>query len=109
MNKQKPMIDAAAEVDALKDSGEELVGLRRVRARVAKEPRAVVSLRLSPEELNRFTSAAAERGMTFSDFMRSAADAAVSGAIDIQQSATISEIEQKAKELAAAAGRLRAG
>lgn len=64
---------AAAEMDALRHTGQELDGLVRVNARVAKNPRAVVSVRMSPEELSEIVSAAGAIDQNVSEFIREAA------------------------------------
>ena len=64
---------AAAEMDALKDTGRELDGLVRVNARVSKNPRDVVSVRMSPDELSEITAAAGAIDKNVSEFIREAA------------------------------------
>ena len=64
---------AAEEMDALKDTGREFEGLVRVNAKVAKNPRAVVSVRMSPEELKEITTAAGAIDQNVSEFIREAA------------------------------------
>jgi hypothetical protein len=68
--------EMAREADAMKDTDAELEGLVPVQARVAKEPRAVFSLRLAPSELTKISEAAREKGLNVSDFIRMAALAA---------------------------------
>lgn len=63
----------ARELDALKDSGHELDGFIRVPARVSKTPRAVVSFRLSPSELQEVIEAAGVLDRNVSEFIREAA------------------------------------
>ena len=64
---------AAEEMDALKDTGRELDGLVRVNARVSKNPRDVVSVRMSPDELGEIAAAAAAIDQNVSEFIREAA------------------------------------
>ena len=63
----------AEELDALKDSGHELDGFTPIRARVAKAPRSVVSLRMSPQELHEIIAAADVLDRNVSEFIREAA------------------------------------
>ena len=65
--------EAAAEMDALKDTGRELEGLVRVNAKVSKNPRAVVSVRMSPNELSDIATAAGTIDQNVSEFIREAA------------------------------------
>ena len=64
---------AAEEMDALKDTGRELEGLVRVNARVSKNPRDVVSVRMSPDELSEIAAAAGAIEQNVSEFIREAA------------------------------------
>jgi uncharacterized protein (DUF1778 family) len=60
-------------MDALKDSGREMDGLVRVNAKVSKNPRAVVSVRMSPEELSEISKGAGAIDESVSEFIREAA------------------------------------
>src|SRR5690606_5498853 len=64
---------AAEEMDALKDSGHELDGLTRVTARVSRNPRDVVSVRMGAEELSEIVAAAGAVEQNVSEFIRKAA------------------------------------
>lgn len=75
---------------------------------VAKAPRAAFSIRLSSEEFEAFNGAAKARRMTLSDFLRSAAWAAVDGTSDPNRTAVVADVREKARQLAAAASKLRA-
>src|SRR5262245_58780980 len=60
----------AVRLDALKDTGREIDGYERISARIAKNPRATISLRLSVDDLREIEAAA---GGNLSEFMRTAA------------------------------------
>jgi hypothetical protein len=79
-----------------------LDGLKPVRNISKKPPRAVYSIRLSLEEAQEFESAAKARGMTMSDFLRSAAHASISS----DREAAVGELRTKIRELNEAASRL---
>jgi uncharacterized protein (DUF1778 family) len=101
--------EMAAEIDELKDSGRELEGLRPVRARVAKTPRAVLSFRVTADELSAITSAAKVRGMNVSDFVRVATLAATTDEASIsegERAALVAEVKSKLSELNDTAARL---
>jgi hypothetical protein len=61
------------ELDSRKDSGLEFEGFVPVKARVNKNPRAVMSLRMSSEELREISEAARVYGQNMSEFVREAA------------------------------------
>jgi uncharacterized protein (DUF1778 family) len=106
MKSYKEMAD---EIDELKDSGRELEGLRPIRARVAKNPRAVLSFRVTPGELQSITLAAKARGMNVSDFVRAATLAATQDENAVTQgerAALVAEVKSKLSELAETASRL---
>ena len=67
------------EAESVKDTGKELVGLTRVRARVAKDPKMVRTVRMSDTEYKIVSDAAKARGMDVGDFLRTAALAAARG------------------------------
>ncbi len=81
-------------------------GWTRVGARVAKSPRAVYGLRLSPEEMEAFSAAAEERHMNLADFLRSSAWAAIAGQTDPTKAAAAAKVREKARELVEAASQL---
>jgi uncharacterized protein (DUF1778 family) len=86
--------------------GRELEGWEPIAARIAKAPRAVYGLRLSAEEYKEISAAAEARGMTMSDFLRSAARAAIDGDVDVEKAAALTIVKQKARELGEAVERL---
>jgi uncharacterized protein (DUF1778 family) len=88
------------------EAGKELDGWQPVEVRVAKSPRAVYGLRLSPQEYQDIAEAAQARGMTMSDFLRSAARAAVEGTLDVEKAEALSTVKEKARELNEAVSRL---
>ncbi len=67
------------EAESVKDTGKELVGLTRVRARVAKDPKMVRTVRMSDTEYKIVSDAAKARGTDVGDFLRTAALAAARG------------------------------
>src|SRR5687767_2582265 len=79
-----------------------------VKARVAKNPSHVFSIRLSSKDLREFSRAASERNMTLSDFMRSATRAAIQGDVDLDKAKAVGEIKEKVRELTEAIDRLTA-
>ena len=79
-----------------------LEGLRPVRNISKKPPRAVYSVRLSIEEAREFEAAASERGMTMSDFLRTAARASIT----TDRKLGLGELRTKIRELNEAANRL---
>jgi hypothetical protein len=94
--------DLAKEADATHEAGAELEGLTPVRARVAKEVRAIFSLRLSPSELAEVATAAQERGQKVGDFVRLAALAAARGEVSVdsmEQTAVLAELCDKVMDL----------
>ena len=101
--------EMAAEIDKLKDSGRELEGLRPVRARVAKTPRAVLSFRVTADELSAITAAAKIRSMNVSDFVRIATLATTKDEAAVpegERAALVAEVKSKLSELAETAARL---
>ncbi len=84
------------------ESEQFLEGLRPVRNVSKKPPRAVYSMRLSLEEAQEFEAAAKARGMTMSDFLRSAAHASIAA----DRESALGEVRTKLRELNEAAGRL---
>jgi hypothetical protein len=65
--------DMAKQAETLKEQGRELEGLVPVKGRVAKDVRAVFSLRLAPAELEEITNAASLQGIKVGDFIRQSA------------------------------------
>jgi uncharacterized protein (DUF1778 family) len=59
--------------DSLKDSGHELDGLVEVKAKISKNPRDVISLRVAREELREIEGGAAAANENVSQFIRDAA------------------------------------
>jgi uncharacterized protein (DUF1778 family) len=88
------------------EAGVEFEGWQPVEVRVARSPRAVYGLRLSPQEYQDFAEAAQAHGMTMSDFLRSAARAAVEGTLDVEKAKALSTVKEKARELNEAVSRL---
>jgi hypothetical protein len=76
--------------------------LRPVRNVSKKPPRAVYSIRLSLEEAQEFEAVAKSRGMTMSDFMRSAAHASIAA----DRESALGELRAKVREIAEVANRL---
>ena len=95
-----------AEMHKAIEEGRELEGWEPVEVRVAKAPRAVYGLRLSPQEYEEIAAAAQARGMTMSDFLRSAARAAIEGQLDVEKAAALATIREKTRELTEAVSRL---
>jgi uncharacterized protein (DUF1778 family) len=94
--------DLAKEADAARKAGIELEGLTPIRAHIAKEVRAVFSLRLSPSELSLVSTAAKARGQKVGDFVRLAALAAARGEISvdsIEQTIALDELRDKVLDL----------
>jgi hypothetical protein len=88
--------------EKLRAEGRELEGLVPVKARVAKNPRAVYSVRLSFAELSEIESAAKKHGLSISEFMRQASLAAASGEQDLaagERASTVHAVREKAREL----------
>jgi len=79
-----------------------------VKGRVSKNLRFVYSLRLTPAELDTFSRAAKARGMTVSEFLRAAAQAATQEDVDLTKSQAVTELMTKARELNEAIERLTA-
>ena len=79
--------EMAHEVDDRMARGEEFEDLVPVKAKLAKNPRAVFSVRLSPAELIEITKAARKRGTAVSNFMRLASLAAAREEIDVDVAA----------------------
>jgi uncharacterized protein (DUF1778 family) len=73
---KKTYADMVKEAESVKGSGEEVEGLIPVRARVAKEPRMVRSVRMSASEYEAIGDAAKAAGVETGDFIRTAALAA---------------------------------
>jgi hypothetical protein len=96
--------DAAltAEIEKDIESGRFLKDLHPVRNVAARPPRAVYTLRLSPEEAQEFEAAAKARGVTFSDFLRSCAHAS----LEADRNTTLGDVRKKARALAEAIKRL---
>jgi hypothetical protein len=94
--------EMAREADAVKDTEAELEGLVPVKARVSKDPRSVYSVRLRFGELSEIISAAKERGVTTSEFMRLASLAAARSYLDLrngEQAQALLAVPEKAREL----------
>ncbi len=101
--------DMVREAEEYKDTERELEGLVPVKARVAKNPRAVYSVRLSFPELGEISQAAKQREMTVSDFMRQAALSAAQGYLGLdagRKEAVLLAVREKARELYEAVGEL---
>jgi hypothetical protein len=77
-------------------------------ARVHKTGSVVYSLRIEPKELDEFYAAARERGISLSEFMRSATRAAIQGNLDLEKASALGEVKEKARELNQAIERLTA-
>lgn len=88
------------------EEGRELEGWSAADIKVAKSPRAVYGLRLSLQEYEDIAAAAASKGMTMSDFLRSAARAAIEGDLDVEKAAALATIREKTRELTEAVSRL---
>ena len=97
--------DMAREMDALKDTDEEIEGLVPVKAKVAKEPRAVFSVRLSGAEMVELSEAATVSKVAIGDFMRTAALAAARGDTKVSREQlaqfvmAFSRLEEAARQL----------
>lgn len=90
------------EAEAVKDTERELEGLVPVKARVAKNPRAVYSVRLSFPELTEISEAAKQNDLTVSDFMRQASLAAAKGELSLEagrRATALHAVREKAREL----------
>jgi hypothetical protein len=101
--------EIANEYDKMKEAGTELDNLVPVKARVAKDLRAVFSFRLSPAELTEIAAAARSRKRSISDFIRTAALAASRDELDLgagDQAAALLEVRQKTRELSESVSRL---
>lgn len=88
--------------ERLRAEGRELEGLVPRKARVAKNPRAVFSVRLSHQELTEIVKAARERSLTVSDFMRQASLAAAKRELSLEagrQATALHAVREKAHEL----------
>jgi uncharacterized protein (DUF1778 family) len=88
--------------DRLRAEGRELEGLVPVKARVAKNPRAVYSVRMSSAELTEISEAAKQNDMTVSDFMRQASLAAAKGDLSLEagkRATALHAVREKAREL----------
>ena len=77
-------------------------GLKPVRNIASRPPRAVYSIRLSLDEAQAFEAAAKARGMTMSDFLRTAAHTS----IEADRESALGELRDKLRELNEAASRL---
>ncbi len=89
--------------------GTEFEGLVPVRARVAKEARAVFAVRLSQAEMKTITEAAAKQARPIGDFIRAASLAAAAGELDLgaaERAAVAAEVKDKLRELEIVASRL---
>ncbi len=102
MSNQKSDAELTSEIEEDISSGRFLEGLKHVKNVNAKPPRAVYSLRLSLEEAQEFEAAAKLRGVTMSDFLRSAARAS----LEADKTSAIGEARQKARELTDALSRI---
>ena len=71
MNREEMRL-AAEEMDTLKDSGHELDGLVRVKAKVAKNPREVIVFELDTTAFLELLEAANAVGLEVDDFVRGA-------------------------------------
>jgi uncharacterized protein (DUF1778 family) len=101
--------EIAREYDAMKEAGTELDNLVPVKARVAKEPRAVFSVRMTPAELNIIESAAKKRGISISELIRTAALAAASEELDLtagERESALAEVRAQVKALAETVSRI---
>lgn len=97
-------MDQKDEADLVRhmESEEFLDDLRPVRNISKGPPRAVYSVRLSLAEAQQFEAAAKERGMTLSDFLRSAAHASIQS----ERDSGLRELRAKIRELSETANRL---
>ena len=94
--------EMAREAESVKDTEAELEGLVPVRARVAREPRSVYSVRLGAGELTEIMDAAKARNLTTSEFMRQASLAACRSYLDFraaEQRRTLVMIRETADQL----------
>jgi hypothetical protein len=98
--------EMAEEIDRQVAEGTEFEGLVQVPGRVARNLSVVYSVRLSPEELRRFSEAAGSRGMTLSDFLRAAAEGAIHNGGDLMRAAAIRKVRRKVQELNEAVSQL---
>ena len=101
--------EIAREYDAMKEAGTELDNLVPVKARVAKEPRDVFSIRMTPAELNTIEVAAKKRGVSISALIRTAALAAASEELDLtagERESAIAEVRAQVKALADTVSRI---
>ncbi len=96
----KSFKEMAEDIDRKIEDGSEFDDLVRVDAHVARQPRAVFSVRLSPEELSRFSAAARGSGMTLSDWIRAAGLAALENNEAPEKAAALDRIRHQVEELA---------
>jgi hypothetical protein len=73
MNRRKSYAEAAAEMDALKDTGHEMDGLVPVRATVDPNFGIVFSVRFSQDEMEALHLAADTKGVKLSEIIRAGA------------------------------------
>jgi len=96
----------AAEFEANKDDMSQWNRTpRTIRSRRGEGPSTIFSLRLTGDELTAYAEFAKAKGMTVSEFLRKAAEAAMKPDAVLDQSALL-EVETKAKEFEAAVDRL---
>jgi uncharacterized protein (DUF1778 family) len=99
MVKRKTYEKIAREWDEAIESGAIDDELRPVKVEAAKEPRAVVAVRMSASEFSTVTQAAESRDLNFSQFMREAALAAAAGKLDLR-AGEVRRIKEQIRELA---------
>ena len=102
MKRNKTDQELTAELEQEIEDGSFLEGLRPVKNTAGRPPRAVYTVRLSLEEVQKFEAGAKARGMTLSDFLRSCALAS----LDADRGTALGEVREKARALTEAIGRL---
>jgi len=73
MNRRKSYAEAAAEMDALKDTGREMEGLTPINVTVSPDVGIVFSVRFSRDEMKAIREAAEAKGVKISEVIRAGA------------------------------------
>jgi uncharacterized protein (DUF1778 family) len=80
-------------------AGTDLEGLTPVSAKPARNPRAVVSIRVPPDAFEIVAQAAEHRGVSVSEFFRDAAMSAAAREMSPERPNALAEIEEKLEDL----------
>jgi uncharacterized protein (DUF1778 family) len=101
MAERDPDQQTLDEIERQIADGTDLDGLTPVKAKAARNPRAVVSIRVPPDAFDIVARAAEHRGVSVSEFFRDAAMSAAAHELTLDRGNALTAMEEKLEDLLA--------